>query len=569
MKTLLRIFSIALVSGVALVSCGKITPTGGNEQGGDTPGTETGGGDEPGGNTDPDVPTRVLSVSFDTEATRTYLGDNGYPYFEKNDVILVATTEGEAQTEKCTVYYRNGVAMIETSLPGVLRAVYPAAAADLKNGRIVGVKVPAVQTGLFKDANICMVDVIPVNATKVTFLNQTALIAIKVPENTDYIEVTSLCEIDDVQTINSNPNPDYGYRTSTQKSINNYGDDPYTIIVKNSNQTFGMNSTSSTSDYQKQTYYVSVLTDDTKVNNVRLIDLNFDIYSQPSTDGYSYDNNIVGEGNKLRKMGGFSPELVWRYMPEKTLPVSTSVSVYAEKSSIYILPESSLHQYVKVGDCKWATMNIGATSPEDPGDLFFWAGLDGHRYDNSLAGNWTNFSLDTRTFDYYSCPEDGFMANNAPHYDGTGYDKYNDSDSQVTLCLWEDAAFVHWGGAWSMMPADSPAFEMLDAGTHENGGYSFKGVFLPYNCYGFGDQTYSFNVVRLWSSSVDSNADKAKYFKLYSGFQADYISIESEDRYFGHSIRPVSGVSSAPDEPDDDGLILEIDQYTNGWGTSN
>lgn len=362
MKTLLRIFSIALVSGVALVSCGKITPTGGNEQGGDTPGTETGGGDEPGGNTDPDVPTRVLSVSFDTEATRTCLGDNGYPYFEKNDVILLATTEGEARTEECTVYYRNGVAMIETSLPGDLRAVYPAAAADLKNGRIVGVKVPAVQTGLFKDANICMVDEIPIDATKVTFKNQTALIVVPVPQGTTRLVVTSLGKIG-----MSYLEPDYALRT-TVADINTEGADEAArqqIIID-------VDSTDLPKDY-----YVSVLPYSYE-NQLYLTDLNIDA--------------VVDAAHG--SMGGFSP-----YLIEGLATYISSAEFTVNKNAIYNLPAKSLHEYVELDGLRWATMNVGASSTTDNGDYFSWGGIIGHQFvDNA----WTRFDNDLVPGQIYS-----------------------------------------------------------------------------------------------------------------------------------------------------------------------
>ena len=111
MKSLLRIFSIALIVCVAVVSCGKITPTGGNEQGGDTPGSQPGGGEEQGGNTDPDATPRVIIISFDTKSTRTEL-DGGKPHFVNGDVILVAQKDGEAVPQRCTVCVDGGIASI-------------------------------------------------------------------------------------------------------------------------------------------------------------------------------------------------------------------------------------------------------------------------------------------------------------------------------------------------------------------------------------------------------------------------------------------------------------------------
>lgn len=305
MKSLLRIFSIALISGAALVSCGKITPTGGNGQGGDTPGTETGGGDEPGGNTDPDVTPRVIIISFDTDATRTELiGDK--PHFTDGDQILLAQKDGEAQAQPCRVNVDGGIASITVpgSLTGTLTAVYPVAAAKRNasnSNKIDGIIVPSVQTGLFKDANICMVDILETD-TRVAFKNQTALVAVKVPENTDYIEVTSLYEI--TEETFGNFNFLTGERGTTRKAINSDSSEQnkYTTIVRATNQSYGLNSGSG--DYDEDTYYVAVLTDylgDDEFNtNVKLIDLNFDILCKDSGN------------NDIRMMGGFPPIQVFK-----------------------------------------------------------------------------------------------------------------------------------------------------------------------------------------------------------------------------------------------------------------
>lgn len=527
MKSLLRIFSIALISGAALVSCGKITPTGGNEQGGDTSGTETGGGDEPGGNTDPDVPTRVLAVSFDTKATRTslYLGDDGYSEarFDAGDVILVAN--GNA-TEPCTVYHRNGVAMIQTSLQGVLQAVYPEDAAVVENNRIVGVKVPYEQTGLFADANICMVDEIPIDATKVTFKNQTAIFAVTVPANTDQIEVTSLNVISGKLTPDEK---DYGFRTDSKTKINNDEEsDNYSIIVKpKSGDRWSMNNTSGDEDdlyAGNSVYYVSVLTNSAYYNwqssNVRLIDLNFDTISKPDGDS----------GDIVRKMGGFSSKLLIKGM-QLTIGQTASYDVFAQANSLYVLPYSSLHDYVEIDGLKWATMNVGASSPSELGYYFPWAGVDEHQY---IGGSWTS-DEEYRFLPFYSSW--GFDDTSGPYYDNSPYSKYSNKDGVTSLALWDDAAYMNWGGAWRT-PTTSDFVVLCSTGN--NGGLTF-----PAAGYGKNDSLENYGTSSYyWSSNVDK--------KNYSNAMIQSFSNENTSilRYYALPVRPVSGVSSVPDDPD-------------------
>ena len=576
MKSLLRIFSIALIVCVAVVSCGKITPTGGNEQGGDTPGSQPGGGEEQGGNTDPDATPRVIIISFDTKSTRTEL-DGGKPHFVNGDVILVAQKDGEAVPQRCTVCVDGGIASITVpgSLTGTLTAVYPADAAKMdatNSNKIDGIIVPSVQTGLFKDANICMVDILETD-TRVVFKNQIALIAVKVPESTDYIEVTSLYEISE-DTFGSYFT---GKRGTTRKAINSDSSEQnkYTTIVRAANQSYGLNC--GKGDYYSDTYYVAVLTEDKSTSventNVKLIDLNFDILYKDSGN------------NDIHMMGGFPPMQVFKnienlgYILGVYPGVSDTRYIHAVASSIYNLPISFLHEYVVVKGFKMATMNVGAGNPVESGEYFFWAGLDGHKFIN---GQWNKFS-DDAIFDYYANWEDCFSPYNTPYtiVDGDEYTCYRyDANAETVLSLWDDAAYVNWGGAWRMPTLDDMTHLIKNGSqsiSYVDGHFEFsvdgKSFIFPESGYGEGTGC-KYDKTRLWLSTVDSEKQAYDITIAADGTDSYYISVgdfnDSFLRCAGLNIRPVSGTpSEEPDEPDDDGLILEIDPYTNGWGTSN
>ncbi len=557
MKTLLRIFSIALIAGAALVSCGKITPTGGNEQGGETPGGETGGDDNPGGNTDPNVPPRVIIISFDNNATRTYL-DGGKPYFSNNDEILLAQKEGGAEPQICTVSVDGGIASITVpgTLKGTLTAVYPKDAAKVESNQIVGIKVPSVQTGLFKDANICMVDIKETDS-RVVFQNQIALIAVKVPENTDHIEVTSLCEI----TEDYISNYFKGERGTIRKAINTDSSKQYTTIVR-SGQSYGLNSGSG--DYDEDTYYVAVLTENktssVDVNtNVKLIDLNFDILYKDSGN------------NDIRMMGGFPPMQVFKnienfgYKLGEYPGVSDTRFIHAVVNSIYNLPISFLHEYVVVKGFKMATMNVGAGKPEEPGEYFFWAGLDGHKLVN---GQWNKFS-DDAIFDTYLEDnwKDCFSPYNTPYSsdvetdDSCTYYRYYD-EKETVLSLWDDAAYVNWGGAWRMPTLDDMTkvirketqFVLYNE-TNHSFELSVDGKLLIFPESGYAEESAckTDEETLLWLSTVDTDEPQWAYqISICPDVEGYNIALESYYRYCGANIRPVSGTPLAGSDVDAD-----------------
>jgi hypothetical protein len=74
---------------------------------------------------------------------------------------------------------------------------------------------------------------------------------------------------------------------------------------------------------------------------------------------------------------------------------------------------------------KWATFNVGATSPEDYGDYFAWGETE---------------------------PKETYSWANYKWCDGTvsKITKYNATDGKAILEPDDDAAQVYWGGKWRM-----------------------------------------------------------------------------------------------------------------------
>ena len=90
------------------------------------------------------------------------------------------------------------------------------------------------------------------------------------------------------------------------------------------------------------------------------------------------------------------------------------------------------HAYVDLGlSVKWATCNIGASSPEEYGDYFAWGETAPKDVYVWSTYKWCNGSQNTLT---------KYCTNK----------EYGAVDNKITLELEDDAAHVNWGGEWRM-----------------------------------------------------------------------------------------------------------------------
>lgn len=117
-----------------------------------------------------------------------------------------------------------------------------------------------------------------------------------------------------------------------------------------------------------------------------------------------------------------------------------AVSLIGQSVLIYDIDPTNGHAYVDLGlrsngnKILFATMNIGASAPQEYGDYFAW-GETSKRY-TSINGT----SIIGGTFE----------ESNAPFYSDGVYTKYNDTDNKVTLDASDDVAVALWGGSWRM-----------------------------------------------------------------------------------------------------------------------
>ena len=193
------------------------------------------------------------------------------------------------------------------------------------------------------------------------------------------------------------------------------------------------------------------------------------------------------------------------------------------------------HEYVDLGlSVKWATCNVGATTPEEYGNYYAWGETEPKTTYDWNTYKWCNGSYDTQT-----------------KYCTSG--RYGTVDDKTVLELADDAARANWGGAWRM-PTDAEWTELREnctwTWTSDYNGTGVKGrivtsnnngnsIFLPVA--GYRDDNnlgYAGNTGFYWSSSLCTDGSD---YAWYVYFSSDYVKRKNTYRYYGLSVRPVLG----------------------------
>lgn len=202
----------------------------------------------------------------------------------------------------------------------------------------------------------------------------------------------------------------------------------------------------------------------------------------------------------------------------KGLAYSDAISFTTRKSAVV-----SYDNAVDLGlSVKWATYNVGASSPEEYGDYFAWGETkpkSSYTVSNSVTYGLSISELKSRGI----IGEDG------------------------NLVLDYDTANENWGGGWRM-PTKDEIIELCNectwTWTNQNGvkgrkvtGPNGNSIFLPAAGYREGTYRYKAGSSGLyWSAAPLSDSDGA--YDLY--FYLDYYPWTYNVRSYGHSVRPVS-----------------------------
>jgi hypothetical protein len=200
------------------------------------------------------------------------------------------------------------------------------------------------------------------------------------------------------------------------------------------------------------------------------------------------------------------------------------VTGYGEEVSFTtLLDPANGREYVDLGlSVKWATCNVGASSPEEYGDYFAWG-------ETSTK----------ETYDKDNCPTYGLS------YSELQSQGYIDSEGNLTAQY--DAATANWGGSWRM-PTNEEQEELLGNCTWEwttqNGvnGYKVTGpngnsIFLPPAGYRDGSSlNYAGSCGGYWSSTLRDipYANLLDFRSSNRGMGSSY-----DGRYVGWSVRSV------------------------------
>lgn len=185
----------------------------------------------------------------------------------------------------------------------------------------------------------------------------------------------------------------------------------------------------------------------------------------------------------------------------------------------------------------WATMNVGANSPEDYGDYFAWGETVG--YNNGYTTfNWSKYKYcngSNNTLTKY--------CNNSDY----GYNGF--TDTLTELEPEDDAAFANWGSKWRM-PTDAQWTELRTectwSWTKQNGvnGYLVTGpngnsIFLPAAGYRGDDSLDDAGSYGYYRSRSLYNKSSNPYFAFGVRFGSGSVWRFSGYRYCGYSVRPV------------------------------
>ena len=194
------------------------------------------------------------------------------------------------------------------------------------------------------------------------------------------------------------------------------------------------------------------------------------------------------------------------------------------------------HEFVDLGlSIKWATMNIGAKTVEEPGDLFAWGEVETKEMYSWATYKWCNGTESTLT-KYNANSDLGII------------------DKKSSLDIDDDVASVKWGGAWHT-PSVEEMKELRDnctwIWTTQNNVEGFKvisnkngnNIFLPITgMYNYGQIVYRYERGSergfYWTKSVDTfSNDNANALQIRASRETPVIS--TLNRYWGLAIRPV------------------------------
>lgn len=187
---------------------------------------------------------------------------------------------------------------------------------------------------------------------------------------------------------------------------------------------------------------------------------------------------------------------------------------------------------------KWATCNVGSTTPEGYGDYFAW-GEASAKSDYSWS-----------TYKFFNVGDNLKLTKycNDSDYGDNGF-----TDGKSTLDLSDDVTRQKWGGSWRM-PTQTELIELRNTDnciwtwtirngvngylvTSKKSGFADRSIFLPAAGYRYATSlndvgSYGY----YWSSSLYTDYPGGAY---YLRFNSNEVDLDGSTRNYGLSVRPV------------------------------
>ncbi|MBO5768577.1 MAG: InlB B-repeat-containing protein, partial [Bacteroidales bacterium] len=220
------------------------------------------------------------------------------------------------------------------------------------------------------------------------------------------------------------------------------------------------------------------------------------------------------------------------YTDKQSISLTQDITLYAQWKISHGYENG--HTWVDLGlpsGIKWATCNIGATTPEDYGDYFAWGETE-----SKSDYSWSSYKHGSSSISLTK-----YCTNSSCGYNGF-------TDNKTTLELADDAASANWGGNWRM-PTKAEQDELRNnctwTWTTQNGIKGYKvtsksngnSIFLPAAGYRYGTSIYIVGSRGdYWLSSLYEGSP-------YNAYDLYFASIEvycyGNNRYYGHTVRAV------------------------------
>lgn len=209
-----------------------------------------------------------------------------------------------------------------------------------------------------------------------------------------------------------------------------------------------------------------------------------------------------------------------------------SIVSYANDENKGDEPKIEIHEAIDLGlSVKWASCNVGASSPEESGGYYAWGEIEEKTNYDWSTYKWCKGSYDSLT-----------------KYCTNRY--YGTVDNKATLDPEDDVAHVKWGGDWRM-PTLNEIKELCEkcswqwtevnsVSGHKVTGPNGNSIFLPAAGYLNGTEVKSYGSYGIYSSSIldTTGYSNTSVYTLdidYGGVQWSFAS-----RFIGFTVRPVT-----------------------------